>query len=83
MSITPRGNISNLEYYSYPTIRSFPSFIQLFDVKFTTIAPHSLVVFQLQYVRYVKYALSINKLTYIYITSKVSEKYSTHVVTLV
>jgi hypothetical protein len=48
-----------------------------------TIAPHSLVVFQLQYVRYVQDALSINKLTYIYMTSKVSEKYSTHVVTLV
>ena len=83
MSDTPRGNISNLEYYSYPTIRSFPCFIQLFDVKFTTIAPHGLVVFQLQYVRYVKYALSIIKLTYIYITLKVFEKYSTHVVTLV
>jgi hypothetical protein len=67
MSITPRGNISDLEYCSYPTIRSFPGFIQLFDVKFTTIAPHSLVVFQLQYVRYVKYALSINTLTYIFI----------------
>jgi hypothetical protein len=83
MSITPRGNISNLEYCSYPTIRSFPCFIQLFDVKFMTIARHSLVVFQLQYVRYVKDAMSIIKLTYIYRTSKVSEKYSTHVVTLV
>ena len=83
MSVTPRGNISNLEYCSYPTIISFPGFIQLFDAKFMTIAPHSLVVFQLQYVRYVKDALSINKLTYIYITLKVSEKYSTHVVTLV
>jgi hypothetical protein len=83
MSVTPRRNISNLEYCSYPTIVSFPGFINLFDVKFTTIAPHSLVVFQLQYIKYVKYELSINKLTYIYITSKVSEKYSTHVVTLV
>jgi hypothetical protein len=83
MFATPRGNISNLEYYSYTTIKKFPCFIQLFDVKFTTIAPHSLVVFQLQYVRYVKDAFSIIKLTYIYITSKVSEKYSTHVVTLV
>jgi hypothetical protein len=66
MSVTPRGNISDLEYYSYPTIRSFPGFIQLFDVKFMTIAPHSLLVFQLQYVIYVKDALSINKLTYLY-----------------
>ena len=66
MSITPRGNISDLEYYSYPTIISFPGFIQLFDVKFMTIASHSLVVFQLQYARYVKDALSINKLTYLY-----------------
>jgi hypothetical protein len=41
------------------------------------------MVFQLQYVRYVKDVLSINKLTYIYITSKVSKKYSTQVVTLV
>ena len=68
MSITPRGNISDLEYCSYPTITSLPGFIQLFDAKFKTIAPHSLVVFQLQYARYVKDALSINKLTYIYIT---------------
>ena len=83
MYVTPIGNISDLEYCSYPAIKSFPGFIQLFDVKYTTIAPHSLVVFQLQYVRYVKYALSINKLTYIYITSKVSEKYSTQVVTLI
>jgi hypothetical protein len=83
MSVTPRGNISNLEYYSYPTIIIFPSFTQLFDAKFMTIAPHRLVVFQIQYVIYVKDALSINKLTYIYITSKVFEKYSTHVVTLV
>ena len=83
MPVTPRGNISNLEYCSYPTIKSFLGFIQFFDVKFTTISPHSLVVFQLKYVRYVKDALSINKLTYVYITSKVSEKYSTHVVTLV
>jgi hypothetical protein len=83
MSVTPRGNISDLEYYSYSTIKSFSGFIQLFDEKFTTIAPHSLVVFQLQYVGYVKYALSINKLTYIYITSKVSEKYYTHAVTII
>jgi hypothetical protein len=82
MSVTPRGNISDLEYYSYPTIISFPSFIQLFDAKFTTIAPHSLVMFQLQYAKYVKYALSINKLN-IYITWKFSEKDNTHVVTLI
>jgi hypothetical protein len=73
MSVTPRGNISDLEYCSYPTIRIVPSFIQMFDAKFMAIAPHSLVVFQLQYARHVKYALSINK--HIYITSKVSEKY--------
>ena len=58
---------------NYPTIRSFLGFIQIFDAKFTTIAPHSLMVFELQYVRYVKDALSINRLTYIYITLKVSE----------
>jgi hypothetical protein len=67
MYVTPRGNISDLEYCGYPTIRIFLGFIQLFDVKFMTIAPHSLVVFQLQYARYVKDALSINKLTYIFI----------------
>jgi hypothetical protein len=83
MSVTPRGNISDLEYCSYPTIKSFPGFIQLFDAKFTTVEPHSFVVLQLQYVKYVKYALSINKLTYIYINLKVYEKYSTHVVTLI
>jgi hypothetical protein len=80
MSVTPRGNISDLEYCSYPTIRSFPGFIQLFDAKFTTIAPHSLVVFQLQYARHVKDELSINK--HIYITWKVSEK-DTPTVTLI
>jgi hypothetical protein len=66
MFFTPRGNISDLGYYSYPTIIIFPSFIQLFDVKFTTIAPHSLVVFQFQYAIYVKDALSINRITYLY-----------------
>ena len=80
MSVTPRGNISDLEYYSYPTIRSFHSFIQLFDAKFTATAPHILVVFQLQHARHVKDALSINK--HIYITWKVSEK-DTPVVTLI
>jgi hypothetical protein len=64
MFATPRGNNSDLEYDRYPTIISFLGFIQLFDAKFMTIAPHSLVVFQLQYARYVKDALSINKLTY-------------------
>jgi hypothetical protein len=66
MYVTPRGNISDMEYCNYPTIISFLGFIQLFDAKFTTIAPHSLVVFQLQYAIYVKDALSINKLTYLY-----------------
>jgi hypothetical protein len=80
MSVTPRGNISDLECCSYPTIRNFSSFIQLFDVKFMTIAPHSLVVFQLQYVRHVKDELSIHK--HIYITWKVSEK-DTPTVTLI
>jgi hypothetical protein len=55
-----------------PLSKVFPGFIQLFDVKFTTIAPHILMVFQLQYSRHVKDALSINK--HIYITWKVSEK---------
>jgi hypothetical protein len=64
MSVSPRGNISDVEYYSYPTIKKIPGIIQLFDAKFTTIAPHSIVVFQLQYARYVKDALSINKLTH-------------------
>ena len=72
MYITPRGNISDLEYYSYPTIIIFPSFNQLFDEKFTAIAPCSLLVFQVQYVGHVKDAMSINKP--IYITYKVSEK---------
>ena len=72
MYATPRGNINELEYYNFPTIRSFPSFIQLFDAKFTTIAPHSLVAFQLQYARHVKDALSINK--HSYITWKLFEK---------
>jgi hypothetical protein len=54
MSFTPRGNISDLEYCSYPTIRSFPGFIQLFDAKFTAIVQHSLVAFQLQYAKHVK-----------------------------
>jgi hypothetical protein len=66
MFVTHRGNNSDLEYCIYPTIKNFPGFIQLFDAKFTTIAPHSLVVFQLQYAIYVKDALSINKLTYLY-----------------
>ena len=68
MSVTPRGNNSDMEYCSYPTIRFFPGFIQLFDAKFMTIAPYSLVVLQLQYVRYVKDALSINKLTYVVVS---------------
>jgi hypothetical protein len=54
MFVTPRGNISELEYYNYPSITSFNSFTQLFDAKFTIIAPHSLVVFQLQYAIHVK-----------------------------
>ena len=72
MSVTPRGNISDLKYYSYPTIRTFLGFIQLFDEKFMAIAPHRLMVFQLQYARHPKDALSINK--HIYITMKVSKK---------
>jgi hypothetical protein len=66
MSVTPRGNISDLEYCSYPTIKFFPGFIQLLDAKFMTIAPHSLVAFQLKYAIHVKNAFSINKLTYLY-----------------
>jgi hypothetical protein len=49
MPVTSRGNISDLKDCSYPTIKGFLLVIQLFDVKFMTIAPHSLVVFQLQY----------------------------------
>jgi hypothetical protein len=72
MFFTPRENISELEYYNYPSITSFPSFIQLFDAKFTIIAPHIIVVFQLQYAIHVKDAFSIN--TDIYITWKVYGK---------
>jgi hypothetical protein len=49
MHATSRENISEMKYYSYPTIKGFLLVIQLFDEKFTAIAPHSLVVFQLQY----------------------------------
>ena len=80
MFFTPRGNIGDLEYCNYPTIRSFHIVIQLFDVKFMAITPHSLVMFQLQNVRHVNDAFSINK--HIYITWKVSRK-NTPTVTLI
>jgi hypothetical protein len=72
MFFTLRGNINDLEYCNYPTIKFFPGFIQLFDVKFTSIAPHSLVAFQLQYAKHVKDALSTNK--HIYISWTACEK---------
>jgi hypothetical protein len=53
-----------------------------FDAKFTTIAPHSLVVFQLQYVRHVKDALSINN-KQIYIIWKVQYEGNTPTITLI
>ena len=68
----PRGNISDLDYYGYPTIKIFPIVIQLFYVKFMAIALHSLVAFELQNPRHVRDALLINK--HIYITWKVFEK---------
>ena len=71
MHVTSRENIGDLKYCNYPTIIGFILVIQLYDVKFTTISPHSLVVFQLQYARHVKDAFSINK--HIYITWKVYE----------
>jgi hypothetical protein len=38
----------------------------MFDAKFMTIAPHILVVFQLQYARHVKDALLINNNVFLY-----------------
>ena len=79
MIVIYRGNIGDLKNCSYPTIKCFLVVVQLFDAKFMTIAPHILVVFQLQYARHVKNALSINK--HIYITWKVSKekKHSEHI----
>jgi hypothetical protein len=74
MIVTSRGNISNLKYCSYPTIRSFHLFIQLFDVKFLAIAPHILVVFQLKYARHVKNELSIDKHIYTWKLCKLRKK---------
>jgi len=77
MFVTPRGNISNLKYCSYPTIISFHLFIQLFDAKFAAIAPHSLMVFQLQYAKHIKKTLmSIHKHIYTWKLCKLRKKYA-------
>ena len=76
MSVTSRGNIGHLKDYSYPTIRIFLHFIQLFDVEFMTVVPHNLMVFHLQYAKHVKIASSID--TYaIYAWKVCKEKKST------
>ena len=51
---TSRGNISNLKYFDNLNIKSFHLFIHFSDVKFVAIAPHFVVVFQLQYVKHIK-----------------------------
>ena len=58
--VTSRGNVGDLKHCSYPTIRGFRLIIQHFDMKFTTITPHKLVMFQLQHEQQVKNKLPIN-----------------------
>ena len=61
---TSRGNINDLKYFENPTIISFHLLIHLFDVKFVSITPHSLVVFQLCNVTHIKNAFSIDNNSY-------------------
>jgi hypothetical protein len=60
ISVTSRGNVCDLKHCSYPTIQGFHLIIQHFDMKFTIITPHSLVMFQLQHGQQVKNKLPIN-----------------------
>lgn len=75
--VTSKGNIDNLKYCSYPTIRSFHLFIQPSDVEYATIAPHFVVVFQLQYVKHIKNSFSIHKHIY---TCKICKLRKKHVI---
>ena len=54
ISVTSKGNVGDLKHFIYPTILGFHLIIQHFDTKFTTITPHSLVMFQLQHGQQVK-----------------------------